>query len=188
MFLPRWYSAALLTAAVLLDSHLSGVHKLSEQEYIRRGSMRMTLQLFALVTNPCEGTCGGWQAQSTDSQHGYMIDLFLLDSRLASATDGGVGGTFQPSTNRQCQLHQSSRFLVERSRLMTAISQIVKSLPHGWIEFPDFFNWFRQLSRHSGTPSFGIVFGNIPPFQGTLPLPNFGVLAFMPNATLISGN
>src|SRR5437667_9116172 len=77
-----------------------------------------------------------------------MIDFFLFDSRLAGATDGGVGGTFQPRTNRQCQLHQSSRFLIERSRFMTAISQIVKSLPHGWIELPDFFNWFRQLSRH----------------------------------------
>src|SRR2546427_3015474 len=59
-------------------------------------------KLFALVANPCEGTCGGWQAQSTDSQHRHMIDLFLLDPRLAGATDGGVGGTFQPSTNRQC--------------------------------------------------------------------------------------
>src|SRR3989454_6205954 len=109
----------------------------------------MTPQLFVLVTNPCEGTFSGWKAQSTDSQHRYMIDLFLLDSRLAGATDGGVGGAFQPRTNRQCQLHQSSRFLIERSRFMTAISQIVKSLPHGWIELPDFFNWFRQLSRHS---------------------------------------
>jgi len=50
--------------------------------------------------NPCEGTCGGWQAQSTDSQHRYMIDLLLLDSRLAGVADGGVGGTFQPSTDR----------------------------------------------------------------------------------------
>src|SRR5438445_3434478 len=111
--------------------------------------MRMTPQLFVLVTNPCEGTCSGWKAQSTDSQHRYMIDLFLLDSRLAGATDGGVGGAFQPRTNRQCQLHQSSRFLIERSRFMTAISQIIKSLPHGWIELPDFFNWFMQLSSHS---------------------------------------
>src|SRR5213593_4138099 len=100
-----------------------------------------------------------------------MIDLFLLDSRLAGATESGVGGTFQSSTNRQCQLHQSSRFLVERSRLMTAVSQIVKSLPHGWIQLPDFFNWFRQFPRHSGTPCYGIVFGNIPPLEGTLPSP-----------------
>src|ERR1700756_247752 len=108
MFLPRWYSAALGTPAVLLDSHLSGIHKLSEREYIQRGRMRMTLQLFPLVANPREGTCGGRQAQSTDSQHRYMIDFFLRDSRLAGAPDGGVGGAFQPSTNRQCQLHQSS--------------------------------------------------------------------------------
>jgi putative oxidoreductase len=59
-----------------------------------------TVKLFTLVPNPCEGTCGGWQAQSADSQHRYMIDLLLLDSRLAGVADGGVGGTFQPSTDR----------------------------------------------------------------------------------------
>src|SRR5882724_4935896 len=70
---------------------------------------------------------------------------------------------------------------------MTAVSQIVKSLPHGWIQLPDFFNWFRQLPRHSGTPCYGIVFGNIPPFEGTLPLLNLDLLLFMSIAALISG-
>jgi hypothetical protein len=37
------------------------------------------------------------------------------------------------------------------------------------------------------TPCYGIALGNIPPFQGTSPLFNFGVLAFMPIAALISG-
>src|SRR5439155_19676373 len=69
---------------------------------------------------------------------------------------------------------------------MTAVSQIVKSLPHGWIQLPDFFNWFRQFPRHSGTPCYGIVFGNIPPFEGTLPSPILA-LAFMPIAVLIIG-
>jgi len=42
MFLQRWYSAALLTAAVPVDSQATcDIHKLIEREYIRRGRMRM---------------------------------------------------------------------------------------------------------------------------------------------------
>src|SRR2546427_13161751 len=42
MFLQRWYSAALLTAATPVDSQATcDIHKLIEREYIRRGRMRM---------------------------------------------------------------------------------------------------------------------------------------------------
>jgi hypothetical protein len=51
-------------------------------------------KLLGLVSNPCECTCGGGEAQGADGKHGDMVDFLLCDSGFAGTADSGVGGTF----------------------------------------------------------------------------------------------
>lgn len=46
------------------------------------------------IANPGKGADGGGQSESTNSQHGNMIDLVLRDSGSSRISDGGVCRAF----------------------------------------------------------------------------------------------
>ena len=85
---------------------------------------------FESLLNPATGGERCRPAECGDAQSRDVFEFRLGDSGTIRPPGMGADRSFPPRADRQCQLHESLRFFVERAGVLDGLAELVGGIPH----------------------------------------------------------